>query len=141
MGFSARSELALPPLHFDPILHHAAGVTDHMHILIEDIRQRYPYWNRTNGKDHFFVSRHPARAHRPGCQCAKHQPFPALAQDLLSGLFWPAVDYRGPRRLPHWFGRTECHQGEQPAGPQLAWTHVPVTELPFAARCCSRGSY
>ncbi|PSC75138.1 exostosin-like glycosyltransferase [Micractinium conductrix] len=27
---------------------------EHMHLLIDHIKHKYPYWNRTNGLDHFF---------------------------------------------------------------------------------------
>lgn len=36
---------------------------EYLNILFDHIRQRYPYWNRTNGRDHFFFH----TADRGGC--------------------------------------------------------------------------
>ncbi|GAV78971.1 Exostosin domain-containing protein, partial [Cephalotus follicularis] len=36
----------------------AEGIQDFVKDYISDIRQRYPYWNRTGGADHFYVACH-----------------------------------------------------------------------------------
>lgn len=69
-----------------------------MHILIEDIRQRYPMWNRTNGKDHFFVSV-PARLRTAWLHAWHQTTSAACAADLrtctLLALQWITEDRGG----------------------------------------------
>ena len=32
------------------------GGREHMHFLVDYISHRWPYWNRTQGRDHIIVS-------------------------------------------------------------------------------------
>lgn len=38
------------------------SAVEHLHNLLDHLKHTYPYWNRTGGRDHFYVSEGKARA-------------------------------------------------------------------------------